>query len=79
MVNILLVKDGGKTKGRITVEDIGVYLCQNKLDGLGCKEKYGYNYSYFIEKRYRRCFGVTGIKNNFNLGLPPKRGGVFLC
>jgi len=39
-----------ETKGRIRVEDNGVYLCQNEVDGSEYKEKYGYKYSYFIRK-----------------------------
>ena len=42
--------DGIETKGRIRVEDIGVYLCQDEVAGSECEEKYGYKYSYFIEK-----------------------------
>lgn len=56
---------GIKCKGRIAVEDNYVYLCQNKLDGRKCKEKYGYNYSYFIEKgteTYLELVGITNLK-----------------
>ena len=66
-----------KIKGRITVEDIGVYLCQNKLDGLGCKEKYGYNYSYFIRKGTEDILESVGIKNFKLWDYLPKRGLYF--
>lgn len=69
--------DGGKTKGRITVEDIGVYLCQNKLDGLGCKEKYGYNYSYFIRKGTEDVLESVGIKNFKLWDYLPNEGEYF--
>lgn len=52
----LLDYDGARFKGeicgkwmsgRISVEDDGVYLCQNVVDGSDCKEKHGYRYSWF--------------------------------
>ena len=68
---------GIKCKGRIAVEDNYVYLCQNKLDGRRCKEKYGYNYSYFIEKGTETYLELVGITNLKLWDYLPKEGEYF--
>lgn len=34
--------------GKITVEDGGVFLCQNVCSGIPCRNKHGYRYSWFV-------------------------------
>jgi hypothetical protein len=36
--------------GRITIEDERVYLCQNKVDGVRCRDTQGYKYSFLISQ-----------------------------
>jgi predicted GTPase len=40
--------DGTRLTGVIRVENGKVYLCQNTKDGLSCKEKYGFTYSWVV-------------------------------
>lgn len=40
--------DGTLCQGKIQVEGNGVYLCQNKRDGVSCSDKLGYNFSWLV-------------------------------
>ena len=59
--------NGDKVTGRIRVENERVYLCQNKRDGMPCKNRLGYKYSWGVddgseEKLARNnvsCFKLT--------------------
>lgn len=42
--------DGTPCEGRIQVEDETVYLCQDKIVGLACKDKMGFRYSWRINE-----------------------------
>ena len=69
--------DGGKTKGRITVEDIGVYLCQDSNKGDSCNDKLGYRYSYFIAKGTEADLEMTDVTNLKLWNYLPKEGEYF--
>lgn len=40
--------DGTNVKGRISVDEGSVYLCQDQFDGSDCKNKLGYKYSWHV-------------------------------
>ena len=47
--------NGTPCEGRIKVEDREVYLCQDKEDGIDCRDKLGYKYSWKISDRGTVC------------------------
>ncbi len=66
-----------KYKGRVRVEGGVVFLCQDKVAGLGCKEKYGYNYSYFIDKGTEANFKFQNVTELKLWDYLPKEGEYF--
>ena len=56
---------GNEVEGRLQVEEGQVYLCQNAYDGIKCRDKLGYDYSWSIGKGILegiRDAGVTNLK-----------------
>lgn len=66
-----------KCKGRVIVEGGEVYLCQDEVDGLEYKEKYGYKYSYFIRKGTEDDLEGEDVKDLKLWDYLPKEGEYF--
>lgn len=52
------IRDSIDVEGVITVEDGHIYLCQNEENGMDCRDKQGYKYSYVLPK------GTTSLCSN---------------
>ena len=66
-----------KCKGRVRVEGGEVYLCQDEVDGYDCQNKYGYKYSYVIEKGTEDDLELADITNLKLWDYLPKEGEYF--
>ncbi len=60
--------DGCECKGKITVEDERVFLCQDLRDGTACEDKKGFKYSWF----YQNEIGQVTSVSEFRLVTYPK-------
>lgn len=56
--------EGIYCKGVISVDDDGIYLCQNEIDGLNCKDKKGFKFSWLYKDRDG---DVSGAVTDFRL------------
>lgn len=54
--------DGTQCEGRITVEDEDVFLCQDEMDGLDCRNKQGFLYSWHITESQK---DILDNKSNY--------------
>ena len=50
-------------EGRIRVEDNNVYLCQNEMDGLEARDRYGYKYSWSVLSGSKKEFAYSNISD----------------
>lgn len=54
---------GVKCSGKIYLEDRLIYLCQNEKAGAWCSYRYGYKYSWAIQKGSPKNLKYWGVKN----------------
>jgi hypothetical protein len=58
---------GHVCEGKIRVENGRVYLCQNHKNGDGCDNRYGFKYSWNIQKGSKSSMAANNVVN-FQLG-----------
>lgn len=59
---------GEEITGVVSIQDNGIYLCQNVRNGSDCSNKFGYKYSYWIGSNRGSLNDVDdGLFENFKL------------
>lgn len=61
-------------KGVISVEKNKVYLCQDKMDGEGCLDKKGCNYSWVVNGGTAKDLNMFSVSNFELIPEEPKEG-----
>lgn len=64
--------DATPVNGKIRVENGKVYLCQNKVPGVYCTNRYGYRYSLCVESGYMSDLKFNNVYNFTLINLTQK-------